>query len=169
MLQCLRWGDRVEQKTKVSWILSLIVFLAVAGAFSLSLRTPAPGTDQGGILFACLIVALVAAIGNGKLQTYIKRSDFEVCNGRDSGQGYKGRGSGGRAFDKVGAAAAGRQRTKISPWQEEKVSQADTSNREDADASQRPVQMSGVCIGNCKACREPVCVRADSTRSRRSR
>ncbi len=174
ILQYLRWGKQADRTTKFSWMLSLAVLLALGGMLFYSPSSPAQDVDRGGILLACSAVALVVAIGNGRLQMSIKHYGFEVRSERRPELGVgshsrhgshrgvydwmghpRGRGAGRPAFAEYEAVAARERRMKISPWQE--------------TASSQPfAPISGVCIRNCKVCNEPVCVRTGATRNRRS-
>lgn len=174
MLQYVRWGNQVDRKTKFSWMLSLLMLLALGGMWLFSTSSPAQGVDCGSILLACCAVVVAVAIGNGRLQMFIKNYGSEVRGERGPEQIYGGYGrhgghrgshgwtrhprgrlgTGGPSFVEYGSVALG-QRMKVFPWRE-------------VASSQPSAQMSGVCISNCKACNEPVCVRSGTARNRRS-
>lgn len=187
ILQYLRWGKQVDRTTRFSWILSLVVLLAVGGTLLFSLNSQAQGVDHGGILSACCAVAVVAAIGNGRLQMSIKHDGFEVRSEWRTEQGYGdhgrhgghraghgwmvhpgGRGAGRPAFAEHEAAAAREQQRGVSPWREAMGPVAATSRQREAAASQPSAPISGACIRNCKACNGPVCARTGATHTRRS-
>lgn len=188
MLQYLRWGNHADRKTKLSWMLSFLMLLALGGMWFFSTSAPAQGVDDGSILLACCcVVAVVVAIGNGRLQMSIKDYGFKVRGERGPEQSYGGHGRHGGhrgshgwmgrprglgtvrpSFADYGTVAARGQRMEVFPWREAMVSEASTPRRREVASSQPSAQMSSVCISNCKACNEPVCVRSGTARNRRS-
>jgi len=75
------------------------------------------------------------------------------------------RGAGRQDFVENEAVALAGQQMNSSPG---RGAEARTPEWVDAASSQPPAQFSGVCLRNCKACGEPVCVRTGTTRNRRS-
>ena len=192
ILQHLSKGNKVDRKTRFSWILLLAVLLALGAVLFLSLSSSAQGVDHRGILSAFCVVALVAGIGSGKMRKSIKHHGSEVRSKHGSEQGHKshghhsghrgghgerGRGTGRPEFAEHGTATVVSQLMKSSPKRETLVPEPKPApepeletppSSEDA-SSQSSAQSSGVCINDCKECGESVCVRSGAKRNRRSK
>ena len=155
LLHCLSRGQRPQRATVQRWALSLLALTLFGEFFWLGLNPPAEGTASCASLTVLLIAAALTAWWNGTLQG--SRMARHVRKVQRSSDLYRGRGGwrhhgaghhGHGGF--YGGFYGGMRGGPLHP--------EGTSSAEGQGTPQQSDR--GVCIHNCRDCKEPVCGRA---------
>ena len=190
MLECLRSGNCAGRGIELSWALSAVMYAGVFEIWNLSNKAIVDSHDRTGPILSCCLVVLVACIWSGSRQTSRSGRVIDASgnsnrkeNGLHKHKGmhhrfhpghhHEGHHHGAFCHPRLQHIESGNfERTGSIESTRGAVIGGSTASRstarlQNAAAPQR-TSAHGNCCGNCRICREPVCVKTGLAKRGRS-
>ena len=189
MLECLRCGNCAGRGIVLSWALSAVMYTGFFEIWNLSNKAISDGHDRTGSILGYCLVVLVAGIWSGSRQTdrssktidassnsYGKENSLHkhkgMHHGFHTGHHHEGHGHGGHhrgpfhhpQFQYPTIQDVGSRSRIESGSNTESISNATLQNA----ASPQMTSVQGICCGNCRMCREPICIKTGMAKRGRS-